>query len=80
MECKLSCDEIIILQNTLENLKWIARDENGELFLYEKEPEFTNEYTPDFIWVNKNGEYCVYFESFQHIFKNIKHGEKYKFR
>jgi len=80
MNCKLSCDEIIILQNTPENFKWIARDEDGELFLYDNNIELTNEYTPHKIWVDKESHYCMQLEAFEHIFKFIKCNEKYKYR
>lgn len=36
---KLTEDEKVILRNMNKNFKWMARDGNGDLFVYEVEPE-----------------------------------------
>ncbi|MCM1259652.1 MAG: hypothetical protein NC182_01750 [Prevotella sp.] len=38
IKLQLSEDEKIILKNMVKDFKWLARDENGKLYAYEKKP------------------------------------------
>ena len=57
--------EKIILDNTYNKYKWISRDSNGQLFLYECKPFKSHGY-----YRRSNGSY-VFFGGYDHLFKNI---------
>lgn len=60
-------DEQFILKNTSSEYKWIARDENGELWVFEKEPEREDDY-----WtVDSPDIACAQLNPFEHMFKEI---------
>ena len=59
-------DEKMILKNMPKQYKWIARDKNGELTLYENKPE-----RDLFYYVQQGKESCLSIPCYEHIFKNI---------
>lgn len=59
-------DEKVILRNVDEAFKWMARDKNGYLWLYEKEPE------KDFDYWSPPFSVTIKFNCFQHLFQTIK--------
>lgn len=63
----LSDDEKAILRNINENYVWIARNENGMLFVFTEKP-----FKLEYYWKceNEDAECYVYF--FDHLFKSIK--------
>lgn len=73
---KLTEIEKIILENTDKEYKYIARDEDGNLFLYTQEP-FKN-----FLDNWRTNSYYNAFDIYNHLFKDIKWEDKkpYKFR
>ena len=75
---KLTEVERIILENTSEENKYIARDENGSLFLYPDKPKKECE---KYGWL-ASASGCESFCLFNHLFQNIKWSdeEPYKFR
>ena len=59
-------DEKIILNNLPEKYKWIARNKNGDLVVYDKKPR-RNDYGSFYV-------YYGFFENlrmFKHLFRNI---------
>lgn len=67
--CLLTADERVILRNLDKKYKWIARDENGELYIYIGEP--FKDYD---LW--RNGVDSCYFLLFNHLFQFIKWEDK----
>lgn len=76
--------EKIILENTDERFKFIARDEDGELMIYKDKPYKEDEY-----WELPEDEEGYHFyertatlHAYKHLFQNIKweDEEPYKFR
>lgn len=60
--------EQFILKNTSNKYKWIARDETGELWIYEEEPRREDGY----YWnVEGPNIACAQLEPFEHMFKEI---------
>lgn len=58
-------DEKVILKNISKDLKWIARDYDGKLCLYEVKPIINSgEY------IAPRGKFC-YFSVYEHLFKNV---------
>lgn len=57
--------EKIILDNTDSKYKWISRDSNGHLFLYECKPDKLNS-----SYVYSDGGY-VYFGEYNHLFESV---------
>ena len=79
---KLTKTEKIILKNTDEKYKYIARDESGDLYVYEFRPYKAYDF-------RKGKKYWCYFDgimcglrAFNHLFQDIKweDEEPYKFR
>lgn len=65
---KLSKIERAILEEVCSHWKYIARDEDGDMFLFETKP-----YKIDDIWLcDNNGEQCIDFKLFNHLFKFVK--------
>lgn len=64
---KLTDDEKAILRNINENYVWIARNENGMLFVFTEKP-----FKLEYYWKceDEDAECYVYF--FDHLFKSIK--------
>ena len=64
---KLTDDEKAILRNINENYVWIARDNDGMLFVFTGKP-----FKMDYYWKCKDedDEWCVYL--FDHLFQFIK--------
>ena len=61
---ELSEAERVILENVDKKFKYIARDKNGELFIFEGKPsKCPNE------WAQR---YAIDFEAFRHMFKMVK--------
>ena len=63
----LTEDERVILKNFPKHLKWIVRDEDGELYVYENEPSKSINYWSD----DGDGDVfdvCI----FEHLFQFIK--------
>ena len=58
-------DERVILLNLPSNYEWIARDKNGELYLYQGKPEKSAN-----VWENKRT--CRSLDLFNHLFKMVK--------
>lgn len=63
----LTEDERVILRNLDKKWKWIARDENGDVYVYNDEPRRGRG-----LWCGDYGSLIT----FNHIFKNIKWGDK----
>lgn len=61
----LTDDEKVILKNVPKNTKWIARDQNGRLYLYCEEPQKIMDW-----WVSEWIKYD--FAPYNHLFKFIK--------
>ena len=59
---KITEDEKVILRNLPEKYKWIARDENGLIFLYSKKPSKC-----DYSWIGYNDIAFPYYHLFQFI-------------
>ena len=74
---KLTETEKIILENTKEKYKYIARDECGDLFLYESKPKKESLY-----WIGDFFNDDAKVDMFDHLFQDIKweDEEPYKFR
>ena len=68
---KLTKTEKIILENTDERYKYIARDETGILVLYVHKPK---KYRDTGEWVSDYFEKS--FSAFNHLFQDIKWGDK----
>ena len=70
-------DEQFILKNTSSEYKWIARDENGELWIFEKEPRREDDY-----WtIGRPGTAYAQLDPFEHMFKKITYlNEPVQFR
>lgn len=64
-ELTLTEDERVILLNLPSNYEWIARDKNGELYLYQGKPEKSAN-----AWENKRT--CHRLDLFNHLFKMVK--------
>lgn len=62
---KLTQDEYIIFKNIDKEFEWIARDEDGCLYIYNKKP-----YKCGVEWENKS--LCYNISAFIHLFKFIK--------
>ena len=61
---ELSEVERVILENVDKKLKYITRDKNGELFIFEGKPyKCPNEWAQN---------YAIEFEAFRHMFKMVK--------
>ena len=61
----LSEAEYHILNNSSTRWKWIARDRDGDLFLYENEPNKSNVY-----WMNERGD--IDLTVYNHLFSCVK--------
>lgn len=61
---ELTADEVVILKNIDKEYKWIVRDENGTLCLFE-----TN---PNKIGLHWCGRYYKVFNAFKNIFQSIQ--------
>ena len=64
-ELTLTEDERVILLNLPSNYEWIARDKNGDLYLYQGKPEKSAN-----AWENKRT--CRSLDLFNHLFKMVK--------
>lgn len=64
---KLIEDEKVILRNLPECFKWIARDEDGRLFVYSFKPLKTTH-----AWMGDSLMYFTYLNVFNHLFSFIK--------
>lgn len=62
-------DEKVILRNIPKGFKYIARDEDNELYIYKTKPNKDNG-----VWLNNKGVYD--FTTFNHIFQTIKCEDK----
>lgn len=62
--------EKIILENTDERCEYIARDENGDLYVYTMKPKKRPR-----LWDCGEGE-CETLRAFNHLFKDIKWEDK----
>lgn len=58
-------EEKIILKNIRKDFKWIARDYDGKLCLYEVEPRKNSG-----VYSSFTGKFC-YFSVYKHLFKNV---------
>lgn len=67
---KLTEDGKVILRNIPKNYKWIARDEDGELNIYENEP-----YKNTCYWIYDYGDACD-ISIFERLFQFIKWEDK----
>lgn len=67
----LSDDELTILKNINKRYKFIARDDNGELYAYTSEPvrSCTN-------WGIRHGNQYTSLTAFNHLFKMVKHTDE----
>lgn len=64
---KLTEDEKVILRNIDKKYKWIARDEDGRLFIYAIEPlKSINK------WIGGTWRHWTHFVAFSHLFTFIK--------
>ena len=76
-------EEIVILLNTQEKFRYIARDSSGELCLFSAPPFKKINSDEDFMWWNSEPtvEECPLL-AYPHLFKDIKweDEEPYKFR
>lgn len=70
----LTEDERVILRNLDKDFKWIARDFNDELDIYEKCPEKKEYFHSAFCW--RNGGCCESLDMFPNLFKFIKSMEE----
>lgn len=61
---QLTEDEKVILRNLPKEYKWVARDKNGQIFLYTNRPVKAREH-----W---DCEFQAYYFSFGHLFQFIK--------
>ena len=60
--------EQFILKNTSNKYKWIARDETGELWVFEIKPRRED----DYYWnVDSPDIACAQLDPFEHMFKKI---------
>lgn len=66
----LTEDERVILRNLDKDFKWIARDFNDELYIYEKCPEKKEYFHSAFCW--ENGGCCESLDMFPNLFMFIK--------
>jgi hypothetical protein len=57
-------DELAIMRSLPKEFEWIARDDDGELYIFDKKPKNING-----IW--DNCERLNYFYFFEHLFKSI---------
>ena len=57
-------DELAIMRSLPKKFKWIARDDDGELYLFVKKPKIFNGIWDDY-------EKCNDFGYFEHLFKTI---------
>ena len=64
---KLTDDEKVILRNIDNTFKYIAKDEDGELFVFEKKPIKKDSY-----WDYEALNNCLNFSIFTKLFKSIK--------
>lgn len=72
LEVQLTEQEINILSNLEPQYKYIARDLNGDLWIYEGEPEKNTHY---YIWESNFN--CIPFQAFKHLFTSIQFENKY---
>ena len=63
---KVSRGERIVLQMLDEQFQWIARDEDGTLYIYKNKPHKRDAYC----WFNYDG-FCV-FSAFNHLFQMVQ--------
>ena len=70
----LTEDERVILRNLDKMYKYIARDFNDELDIYEKCPEKKEYFHSAFCW--RNGGCCESLDMFPNLFKFIKSMEE----
>ena len=66
MEKALSNNERIILENINKQYQWIARDESGDLYVYEDKPQKKDGYC----WRMYDG-FCG-FSAFNHLFQMVQ--------
>lgn len=59
-------DEKIILNNLPEEYKWIARNKNGDLVVYDKKPR-RNDYGSFYVYYG----FFIDLRMFKHLFRNI---------
>ena len=59
-------DEKIILNNLPEKYKWIARNKNGDLVVYDKKPR-RNDYGSFYVYYG----FFIDLRMFKHLFRNI---------
>lgn len=71
---KLSDEEKVILKNTDKRFKWIARDKDGNLFIYGNKPIKRESSWISEIVFNRLGMWI-----FNHLFQFIKWGDKYPY-
>jgi hypothetical protein len=66
----LTEDEIVILRNLDKRFEWIARDENGDLYVYEEKPEIEKDDIGCCFWLHSKGYYYSLY-AFEHMFKFV---------
>lgn len=64
---KLSDEEKVILKNIDKRFKWIARDKNGNLFIYCSEP-----FKSKVMWIPQKHADLTDISCFEHLFQFIK--------
>ena len=57
-------DELAIMRSLPKNYKWMARDDDGELYIYDKKPK-------NIIGIWDNYDRIRDFDYFEHLFKSI---------
>lgn len=57
-------DELAIMRSLPKEYEWMARDDDGELYIFDKKPKNING-----IW--ENNERLNHFYFFEHLFKSI---------
>lgn len=73
---KLSEGERVILKNLDKRWKWIVRNENGELNIFEEEPFRSTQAN---YWVSSWETESDYLGAFSHLFKFINFEDEYAY-
>lgn len=72
LEIQLTEQEINILSSLEPQYKYIARDLNGALWVYEEEPEKNIHW---YVWESDSN--CLPFQAFEHLFTSIQFENEY---
>lgn len=72
LEIQLTKEEVNILLSLEPQYKYIARDLNGALWIYEEEPEKN---THCYMWESSSN--CLPFQAFEHLFTSVQFENAY---